>query len=290
MRLVFILCAFLVNAGAEYNSAKVIAHVDAPHLNESSGVAASRKYPGVFWTHNDSGGGPYIYAFNRAGKSLGRWRVRGATANDWEDIAIGPGPRGGTDYLYIGDIGDNQREHKGSTVYRVAEPDPNKPAEMTDTAADAIRVSYPDEPHDAECLMVHPKTGDIYIVTKARGYDSVTHVYKAAAPHSTNRLAVMREVATLSLPDSSPVTLIIGQVTGGDISPDGTRVVVCDYFSAWEAVVPRGKRFDSVWTGRWTRFSLGSRAQGEGICYRHDGKAVIATSEGERFPLIEVER
>ena len=72
-------------------------------------------------------------------------------------------------------------------------------------------------------------------------------------------------------------------------APDGTRVVLCDYFRAYEAVVPAGN-FDRVWKKQWHTLEIGKRAQGEGITYRHDGKAVIATSEGDKFPLIEVER
>jgi len=34
----------------------------SPRLIESSGVAVSHTYPGVLWTHNDSGDGPYLYA------------------------------------------------------------------------------------------------------------------------------------------------------------------------------------------------------------------------------------
>ncbi|HEX5083464.1 MAG TPA: hypothetical protein VFY40_15570, partial [Blastocatellia bacterium] len=79
-------------------------------INESSGIVASRRNTGVLWTHNDSGGKPFIFAFNRRGKHRGVWRVTGAGAVDWEDMAIGPGPGRGLSYLYIGDIGDNLKK------------------------------------------------------------------------------------------------------------------------------------------------------------------------------------
>ena len=88
--------------------------------------AAGSPLPGVilvfFWTHNDSGGGAWLYAFDRSGQSLGRWAVPGARANDWEDIAAGPGPKRGESYLYIGDIGDNNSRRPYVTVYRIPEP------------------------------------------------------------------------------------------------------------------------------------------------------------------------
>ena len=79
-------------------------------INESSGLVASRTNSGAYWTHNDSGGGPFIYALDTNGETLGTFRVNGATNRDWEDIAAGPGPQHGRSYLYIGDIGDNDQK------------------------------------------------------------------------------------------------------------------------------------------------------------------------------------
>lgn len=288
MSLLLLLVA-AVSAFAQYGAPRVLAEVRIPGLDESSGVVASRTRPGVFWSHNDSGGGPRLYAFDRAGKSLGRWTVRAARSNDWEGIAMGPGPKGSS-YLYIGDIGDNRSSRKFVTVYRVPEPDLRENGGET-APAESFRLRYPDEPHDAEALLVHPKSGDLYIVTKARGEDRHTSVFKAAAPLVTGKVIELKKVAELQLPNTSVFTLLIGRINGGDISPDGTRVVICDYLKAWEAVVPKGAAFDSVWTkGEWRDIGLGQRKQGEAICYRHDGRAVIATSEGKQFPLIEVER
>lgn len=261
-----------------YGAPRIIATVQIAGLDESSGLAASRKHPGVFWTHND-GGGPYLYAFDRAGKKRGRVRITGAKIFDWEDIAIGPG-----NHIYAGDIGDNDRRRKNIIVYRLEEPEPGA---AKSKAAQAIVMHYPDGAHDAEALLVHPKTGDIYVVTKARGANTRTRVYKA--PAAARSPVMLKHVADVTFPNESNFTLLLGRVTGGGISPDGKHVVLCDYFRAYEATVP-GDNFDSVWTGPWRPVDIGRRVQGEGICYRHDGNALLATSEGDSFPLIEVER
>jgi hypothetical protein len=285
------LLLFVSTALAQYGAPRVIATVNVPNLNESSGIAASRRHPGVFWSHNDSGGGPWIYAFDHAGKSLGRWTVPGARASDWEDITIGPGPKKDASYLYIGDIGDNNSGRKFVTVYRIPEPAELNGGTGKTAAAESIRLEYPDRAHDAEALLIHPKSGDLYIVTKARGEDRDTRVYKASAPLNTKAKTRLKQVATLDLPNTSVFTLLIGRITGGDISPDGTRVAVCDYLKAWEAVLPAGARnFDAIWSAKWRDIGIGQRAQGEGIAYRHDGKALLVTSEGKPFPLIEIER
>lgn len=57
-------------------------------LPELSGLAASRRWPGVYWAHNDSGDGPRLFAFNRRGQVIARIEVEGAEAVDWEDIAL----------------------------------------------------------------------------------------------------------------------------------------------------------------------------------------------------------
>ena len=71
-------------------------------LREASGLVASRSHPGVLWAHNDSGDDPRLYALTTSGRHLGVFTLDGAEARDWEDLAIGPGPEPGVDYLYAG--------------------------------------------------------------------------------------------------------------------------------------------------------------------------------------------
>ncbi|MDT5294667.1 MAG: hypothetical protein QOJ76_1547, partial [Acidobacteriota bacterium] len=134
--------------------AVLLATLEDRRIDESSGIVASRRNPGLFWTHNDSGDGPFVYAFDRAGRSRGTWRVEGASARDWEDIAAGPGPETGRPYLYAGDIGDNEGRRDYVVVYRFPEPE-IKPEDAGATGdrprstepADALRLKYPDGPH-----------------------------------------------------------------------------------------------------------------------------------------------
>ena len=92
-------------------------------ITEASGIAASRRNPGTLWIHNDSGAGPRVYALSMMGATLAIYDLGGASARDWEDIAVGPGPVAGSSYLYVGDIGDNAESRTSIDVYRVAEPD-----------------------------------------------------------------------------------------------------------------------------------------------------------------------
>ena len=263
-----------------------IATLEDRRVKESSGLAASRRAPGLFWTHNDSGDGPLVYAFDRAGRARGAWRVEGAQAVDWEDIAAGPGPSRGQSYLYAGDIGDNGRKREFVVVYRFPEPevsatqDPPQEARPTQPS-EPIRLKYPDGPHNAEALAVHPTTGDIYVVTKA---NPEAGVYKLAAPFDPKALNTLTKVGSLRGPDFFGTL-----VTGADISPDGRRVALCDYAQGYELTLPEGaKGFDEVWRQTPAAFSLGARMQGEAVAYRLDGAALLATSERAPTPLFEL--
>ncbi len=274
-----------------YGPATRIATIKNESVTESSGLVASRTLPGAYWTHNDSGDGPFIYAFNTRGESAGVFRVAGANARDWEDISIGPGPRPNQPYLYIGDIVDNNEARPDIVVYRVPEPDltttnkrSSKARPLTTAPAEAIRLKYPDGKHDAETLLVHPATGNIYILTKVAFGKPV--VYEAAAPLTTGTTTTMKRIAEVHVP-----SLFGGVLTGGSISPDGRRVALCDYFQGYELVLPaNATNFNDIWKERMTGFDLGKRQQGEGIAYRLDGNALLATSEGKRADLIQVER
>jgi hypothetical protein len=280
----------LVSVLQAYGPPTRITTIKNDSVTESSGLVASRTSPGAYWTHNDSGDGPFIYAFNTRGQSLGTFRVTGANARDWEDIAFGPGPQRGRSYLYIGDIGDNSANRPEITVYRVPEPqltpvDKNstKKRPRATEPAEAFRFVYPDGKHDAEALMVHPISGNLYIMTKAPLARPV--VYEVAAPLTPGKVTTLKRIAEVHVP-----SIFGGVITGGSISPDGRRVALCDYFQGYEMVLPTAsKNFDDIWKEKMTGFDLGKRRQGEAITYRLDGNALLATSEGKSPDLIQVE-
>ncbi len=268
----------------DYGAARVVGEIESKEINESSGVAASRCQPGVFWTHNDSGDGPYIYAFDEKGRTLGTWRVSGAENVDWEDIAATSDCR-----LYIGEIGNNELKRSRMIVYRINEPRLNgsesassRTAPLETEQAFPIAFSYADGPHDAEALMVHPKSGDIYVLSKSR--KDASGVYRI--PHDAKGETSAVRIGEISLP-----AIPDGLVTGGDISPDGKRVILCDYFLAYELkLADESRGFDSIWKSRPLAIDLPERKIGEAIGYSADGRAIYATSEKLSSPVIRVDR
>lgn len=273
-----------------YEKPEIVGTIKTEEITESSGIVASKCQANVFWTHNDSGDGAFVFAFNAAGESLGVWTVKNAKNRDWEDLATIKNASGEC-FLYIGDIGDNERKRSELTVYLVKEPtvtDADKTSSrknsLSTEPSDAIKIQYPDARYDAETLLVHPQSGDIYILTK-RLRDAAS-IYKLSKNYSFDKINRLEKIADFTVP-----AVPNGFLTGGDVSADGKRVVICDYFSAYEIVLPeKAKSFDDIWRERPLIIELGEREQGEAVGYSADGAAIYATSEKKNSPIIKVKK
>ncbi|WAS92835.1 hypothetical protein [Nannocystis punicea] len=241
-----------------------------PEIVEASGLAASRRNPGVLWTHNDSdANGPLVYAFAVDGaRYLGRWRLDGAEVHDWEDMALGPG-KDGSDALYIGDIGDNLRKRPDVVVYRVAEPTVDLAAAAAEhrlPGVERLVFTYPGgQAHNAETLLVDPVRGDMCIVTKGRGGASV---FCAAAPLSSGELKAAGELGALGL------------ATGGAVSRDGTLVAVRTYLAARLWRRDPARPLAEAFRGPDCDLSMALERQGEAFTFAAEGDGYYTISEG----------
>jgi hypothetical protein len=286
--------AIEASSGSDFLEPEVVGTIDSKEIKESSGLAASKCSNDVLWTHNDSGNGPLIFAVGSDGKVLGSWKLEGAESVDWEDIAESRSSSGRCQ-LFVGDIGDNELKRRYISVYRVDEPEAidsasNAAGSGGTVRASEIRLLYPDGPHNAETLLVHPETEDIYVLTKSK--DSPAGIYRVRSDvwkAEIGKTAVrMQKVGDLSVP-----AFPVGFVTGGDISADGRRVVICDYFNAYEYTLPKGEGdFNEIWKQTPTIIDVGRREQGEAVAYSPTAGAIFLTSESKsgKSPLIEVRR
>jgi hypothetical protein len=273
----------------DYEKPVVVGRIESPEVNESSGVASSLCQSGVLWTHNDSGDGAFIYAMNLSGKHLGKWQVTNARNHDWEDMAAYK-DASGTCYLYIGEIGNNDRALSSQRVYRVKEPTVRAEAvaasgknALQTEPAEILEFKYSDSRHDAETLMVEPKTGAIYVLTKR--FDGPAAVFKIAPSFGSRSVVQAERIADISLP-----AVPNGLLTGGAISPDGKQVVLCDYSSAYVIDMGTSANFDDGWKQKPIPVEVGERKQGEAITFSPDGNSIIATSEKSKSPVIQVKR
>jgi hypothetical protein len=277
---------------ARFAPSGITGSIEDPNITEASGLVASRTYPGVLWTHNDSGGRPELSAISTTGANLGAYAVPGATATDWEDVAIGPGPEAGRHYLYIGDIGDNLMNRAGVTVYRVPEPDARPDGtggSFTDVTP--IQLQYPTGPVDAESVIVDPIRGDLYVLTKEWSSATSRVMRARAAQLSSGAPIALEQVA--SFPTDSPPTSAtpLGQglpgtlVTGADISPDGKVVLVRTYRRIFAFRRPRNGKLAQAFTHRPCDAPQTEEPQGEAVAFAANGGAYFTVSEGVHSPI-----
>jgi hypothetical protein len=260
-----LLCLALPASAQEVEGAEVALRLQDPRIQESSGMALSRRHPGVLWTHNDSGHRAELYAVGPEGRTLATLTLAGVAARDWEGMAAGRDDRG-RPALFVGDIGDNNGVWPEVAVYRVTEP-----ARLRDATVPAVRyrLRYADGPHDAEALLVDPRGNRLYVATKGLTGGGL---YRAPARPARDRVNLLQRVARVP-----PV------VTDGAFAPGGRGFVLRDYQGAFVYTAP-GRRVAA--------FDLPLQLQGESITVSADGRSVLAGSEGPdsevwRVPLPE---
>jgi hypothetical protein len=223
-------------------------------ITESSGLVARRD---VVATVNDSGSEPIVYAVERrTGDTVGTVRYADAVT-DVE--ALAPGRH---ETVWVGDLGDNRHARASVQLYRV--PLSEVRGERTVDAA-SFGLVYPDGAHDAEALLVHPRTGQVLVVSKQLTGGTVYAAPRHLDPDTTNRLRAVGRVP--------------GLVTDGAFFGDGKHLVLRTYGTA--AVY--------TWPGldRDGTFALPAQEQGEAVAVSPDGEVLIGT-EGAYTQVLRI--
>ena len=272
-------------------SVRKICDLPDTRINESSGIAASRRYPGCLWTHNDSGDDARLFLLDAHGKTLSEVDVEGAEARDWEDMAIAG--EGKNAWVYAGDIGDNKEVRPSITIYRFREPqiDLHNPPAKVSVPCEKLALTYPDGAHNAETLIAAPN-GQLLIVTKlpilAKSLDETTTIFQTHTPFKDGDKQQLQKLGTINLPP----LLREGLTTGGDISPDGKHLTIITYAQAHQWQLPGWKndgapQWSQICRDKALVWKLPDAVQMEAICYAADGKKLYSTSEQLPTPLFE---
>ncbi|MDB5351114.1 MAG: hypothetical protein JWN86_2361 [Planctomycetota bacterium] len=253
------LATLLVLSAIAENPAERIGRMDHPAIAEASGIVASRRHPGIFWVHNDSGNPPALFAIRKDGTLVREYRVAAPNV-DWEDIATDD-----SGHLYIGDIGDNLGTLPVRAIYQIDEPDPAIPP-LSKATLPVTRVTYFRYPGSAKL------NAESLFIDDNRAF--------VVAKSSDNREAAMfalslQEPAPLLRPlmaeNAGSLPGFTRPATGADLSADGKWLAVC----ALDEV--RIYRRDA--DGRWLPEAhlKGPKGQVEAICW--DGRDLILASE-----------
>ncbi|MGW8783887.1 WD40 repeat domain-containing protein, partial [Streptomyces sp. NPDC055796] len=239
-------------------------------MAELSGLAMSRKHPGVFYAVNDSGNTNQVFAIDCTGATgllKATYTLSGVGNTDWEGLAIGK-DAAGLPVILVGDIGDNLSGRAEILVHSFAEPDQLAGATVTPVT---YKFAYADGRHDAESLLADPGTGQLYIASKLIG--AAGQLYKAPLPPRTG------QVNTLTAVRPGPVF-----ATDGAFSPSGASY-------ALRSGGPLGANTASVYDTAGAKLAdvaLPAQSQGETVTY-FDCTSLLVGSENDtqiwRVPL-----
>ncbi len=192
-----------------------VGNLTHPAIREASGIAKSRRFPGIYWVHNDSVNAATLFAVKRDGSLLQSFAVKVPNI-DWEDVALDD-----AGHIYLGDIGNNDLRLPLRAIYRLDEPDPSEEEERLLEAGTASYYRFPAGGRfDAEGLFID--RGRAVVVAKyldgrqaelfAVRLDPPAPLIRPALPEPLGHLAGCKE-----------------PVTGASLAPEGRRLAVCSY-------------------------------------------------------------
>ena len=250
-------------------------------INELSGLAASRRYPGLLWGHNDSGDLARIFAINAKGETVATVNFAGLEARDWEDMTMAG------EWLYVAEIGDNFAVNENIRVYRLHEPDFNPDKLNQDITLKAqqweeMTVNYPDGARDAETLAATPD-GRLLIVSKNK---DGSNFYQLKRPFSNGQTATLDKIFSgVALGETGWLTKL---ATSGDLSSDGRELTIVTYAQVLQFDLASPFDFTSLQLNKARKRDLPPLKQCESVCYSADGLSIWVSSEGKKAPLWEL--
>jgi hypothetical protein len=259
------------NPNAPYLPGISIKSIDNPDLEEVSGLAFSKKHPDKWYTHTDSGGESAVYVLDSLGREIGKIILDEVDNRDWEDIAVGPGPNGKS-YVYVAEIGDNAGAHKSVKIFRFPEPD--QLTKKLTVKPEVLEFTYPGGAMDAESLFVDPISKDLFVVSKR---DAQNTLFRLKAGDFGKQNVVAEAVGKL------PFT----SATAADISQDGSRILVKNYFKIYYWERKSGETVAVAMARKPKELPYVPEPQGEAIGFQPNGKAFYTISE-KRFDIFPV--
>jgi hypothetical protein len=267
------------NGPVQFDSPHWVGTIDTSKIQEASGLAVSRRNPGVLWTHNDGSSGK-IYAISTSAVLLGSFSL-GKTVSDIEDIAVGPGPDSSTSYVYIGDIGSNDATRDKVRIDRAPEPavDPawaSDPVSKNLPDEEVFDLKYPDGSYNAEALLIDSIRQELFIATKEPGK---SRIYRVPLGN-----LVDGETADLEFVREIPFDV----VSGGDISADGRLVALRNELNAFLWIKDPNQSAGDALGGQGNALPLVGEPEepnGESLAFTPDSSGYYTISEGADQPL-----
>ena len=177
--------------------------MDDKDMEEASGLAYSRRQPGILWTINDHGGPHSAFALGEDGKKVAEVTLKDIKNVDFEDIASTV--MDGVPMILVSDTGNNDFDRDPLSILRFTEPEVSDgvDVEISRDDIEELQVRYEGFSYDCEALAVDEMTGDLFMFTKDREsniekklfapqrqepfLDSISEVYRYPFPQSVEQ-------------------------------------------------------------------------------------------------------
>ncbi|MEP6835916.1 MAG: hypothetical protein ABJB74_21180 [Gemmatimonas sp.] len=263
-------------------------------LQESSAAVMSSTQPGVFFTINDSGNDPALFALDTTGKTRGRWRVTGASNNDWEAASRGTCLRAtaattaGAACLFLGDVGDNGAVRPDVKLYQVTEPTVTRDMTEGELRAETLVVRYPDGPHDVEAMYVGP-TGNTYLLTKRPLKNTAGTLRQALVFEVPVAAWASHDTVTATLLDSLPIvpgSSSLRRLTDASLSDDSRFLAIRTYGQIYifATDTTSGRVINAIAPATCNIENI-EALPGEGITWLGSTSQLLLTREGQNAPI-----
>lgn len=265
--------------------------VTDPALGELSGLAVSHSARDRYWAINDGGNGNHLLLVDGRGRVLRKLDVDGVENIDWEDLASFRWQD--KNWLLIADTGDNSGAREHVVLWLLQEPTHSASGASVGPAM-ALRLRYPDEPHDVEAMTVDAETGSVYLLSKRTVPPVLFRVPLSAAGKSAvitaQRVASLDAIPQPSASDiarDGQLSRFRSQTTALGLDCNRRGLLVLTY----DAIYRYARRADQSWEAALpgqtpARSSLNLLPQAEAMALDHDCRNLFVGSEKAPVPLL----
>lgn len=267
-------------------------------LEELSGLAVSRTYPGIVWGHGDSGQPPVLWALDLKrgelafppylakkfddGASWPGLTLEGASNIDWEDLTTLNG------WLYLGEFGNNGNARRDLGLWALPEPNPR--ATERQRPAFFLPFHYPEQQRfpaeawvfDAEALFADSERNALYLITKHRKAGDVRRFIPGAKLYRIPLDGAGRASTALTLVDQHEE---MTAATAAELSPSGAWLAVLTYRTLW--LFPRPPAGEQWLSGpAYSRpLPFLETRQAEALSWRDDTTLLLGNEEGRLWTV-----